>query len=140
MARRAAWSTARASRCRGRAAGRGGRCRALRAPRGTTAPRAPPQGRARALTHAPRGRSDRGGFETAREWLRPGVTERRVQVEMEAAFFRAGADATGYDSIVGSGPNSAVLHFSPGARELRAGEPVLIDAGAAVAGYTADVT
>lgn len=80
------------------------------------------------------------GFETAREWLRPGVTERRVQVEMEAAFFRAGADATGYDSIVGSGPNSAVLHFSPGARELRAGEPVLIDAGAAVAGYTADVT
>jgi Xaa-Pro aminopeptidase len=59
---------------------------------------------------------------------------------MEAAFFRAGADETGYDSIVGSGPNSAVLHFAPSARELRAGEPVLIDAGAAVEGYTADVT
>jgi Xaa-Pro aminopeptidase len=80
------------------------------------------------------------GFAAARGWLRPGVTERRVQIEMEAAFFRAGADATGYDSIVGSGPNSAVLHFAPSARELRAGEPVLIDAGGAVEGYVADVT
>ena len=80
------------------------------------------------------------GFATASEWIRPGVTERRVQIELEAAFFRAGADATGYDSIVGSGPNSAVLHFAPSERALAAGEPVLIDAGGAVGGYVADVT
>jgi Xaa-Pro aminopeptidase len=80
------------------------------------------------------------GYAAVREWLRPGVTERRVQIELEAAFFRAGADATGYDSIVGSGPNSAVLHVAPSHRKLVAGEPVLIDAGGEVGGYVIDVT
>jgi Xaa-Pro aminopeptidase len=74
------------------------------------------------------------------ELLVPGASERRVQVELEAEFFRHGADSTGYGTIVGSGPNAAVFHFSPGARALREGEVVLIDAGAQVARYTADVT
>ncbi len=80
------------------------------------------------------------GFAALPELLQPGTTERRVQIELEAAFFRAGAERTGYDTIVGSGPHAAVLHFPPGDRELRAGELVLVDAGAEVAGYTADVT
>ncbi len=72
--------------------------------------------------------------------IRPGVSERAVQVELEAEFFRAGGHRTGYGTIVGGGPNSAVLHFEPSARVIRPGEFVLVDAGAEVDRYVADVT
>lgn len=82
----------------------------------------------------------RAAFAAAAGRLRAGVTERDVQVELEAAAIRAGADGPGYDTIVGSGPNSAVLHFMPTRRRLRDGDLVLIDAGAAYREYTSDVT
>ena len=72
--------------------------------------------------------------------LRPGLTERAVQIELEAEFFRGGATRTGYHSLVGSGPNAAILHSPPSERAMQAGEFVLIDAGAEVDRYTADVT
>ena len=52
------------------------------------------------------------------ELIEPGRTERELQVELEAAFFRGGAARTAYDSIVAGGPNAAVLHFPPTARPL----------------------
>ncbi|HTX45372.1 MAG TPA: aminopeptidase P family protein [Solirubrobacteraceae bacterium] len=69
-----------------------------------------------------------------------GVTERQVQIEFEAAAYRAGADRMAYDSIVGGGPNSAILHFAPTNRAFRDGELVLIDAGGEYRGYASDVT
>ncbi|MEK7469648.1 MAG: M24 family metallopeptidase [Planctomycetota bacterium] len=80
------------------------------------------------------------GYAKASEVLRPGITERELKIEIEAAMFRAGAETTGYGTIVGSGPNAAVLHFEPGSRRVGADDVVLIDAGGAIAGYTADVT
>ncbi|MEO1007404.1 MAG: M24 family metallopeptidase [Planctomycetota bacterium] len=69
-----------------------------------------------------------------------GVTERAIQIELEAEFFRGGGDATAYDTIVGCGANAAVLHFFPSERVVHRGECVLIDAGAQVRRYAADVT
>ena len=80
------------------------------------------------------------GYAAAVEAIRPGATERGVQIELEAAFARAGGDRPGYATIVASGPNSAVLHFAPTARKIGVGEPVLIDAGAEVNRYVIDVT
>ncbi len=80
------------------------------------------------------------GHEAARSLIKPGITERQLQIELEAAMFRAGADGLGYPTIVGSGPNSAVLHFAPTNRHVGKDEVVLIDAGGEVNGYTADVT
>lgn len=80
------------------------------------------------------------GYEAALATIREGVTERAVQVEMEAAFFRAGGDRTAYGSIVGFGSNAAVLHFEPGTRVARQGDVVLIDAGAEVERYACDIT
>jgi Xaa-Pro aminopeptidase len=80
------------------------------------------------------------GHEAARSLIKPGITERQLQIELEAAMFRAGADGLGYPTIVGSGPNSAVLHFAPTNRQVGKDEVVLIDAGGEVNGYTADVT
>ena len=80
------------------------------------------------------------GYEAAVKFARAGVTERQVQIELEAGFFRGGGTRTGYGTIVGAGSNSAVLHFEPGARVLAPGDTLLIDAGAEVERYTADVT
>lgn len=76
------------------------------------------------------------------------MTERDVLVGMEAAFFKAGGVRLAYDSIVASGANSAFLHYVPEAtdslapptRTIEAGDLLLIDAGAQVGGYAADVT
>ncbi|HVS15836.1 MAG TPA: M24B family metallopeptidase [Thermoanaerobaculia bacterium] len=85
-------------------------------------------------------RATAAGHRRALEVLRPGISEREIQVELEAEMFRQGADATGYGTIVGFGDHAAVLHVSPGDRRAVDGELVLIDAGGSVAGYTADVT
>jgi Xaa-Pro aminopeptidase len=82
----------------------------------------------------------RAGFAAAVSLIEPGRSERELQIELEAAFFRKGADALAFDTIVGGGPNSAVLHFPPSARRLEAGELVLIDAGGEVRGYASDIT
>lgn len=79
-------------------------------------------------------------FEVVLPLMREGVTEREVQIELEAEAFRQGAEMMAYDTIVGSGPNSAVLHFSPSSRRFRTGELVLIDAGAQYLGYASDIT
>lgn len=80
------------------------------------------------------------GFAKLKAELRPGVTERALQVELEAEFFRQGATRPGYDTIIGTGPNSAVLHFPPSRRAAREGEFVLVDAGAEIDRYMTDVT
>src|ERR1044072_348757 len=107
-------------------------------------PRARPGGPRAAGRRAPRPPravdATTAGSAAARLAIRPGATERLVQIELEAAMFRAGADDVGYGTIVGSGPNPAVLHFMPSMRETGPDDLVLIDAGGAVDGYTADVT
>ncbi len=80
------------------------------------------------------------GFARLPELIRPGVTERTLQIELEATFQRAGADRTGYGTIVGAGPNAAVLHFEPSGRAVAPGDFVLVDSGAEVQRYVADVT
>jgi Xaa-Pro aminopeptidase len=80
------------------------------------------------------------GFAAIVPLLEPGRSERELQIELEAAFFRAGADSLAFDTIVGSGPNSAVLHFPPTSRRAADGELILIDAGAEVRGYASDIT
>jgi Xaa-Pro aminopeptidase len=82
----------------------------------------------------------RAGFLAIVPRIGPGQTERGLQIELEAAFFRAGADFLAFDTVIGSGPNSAVLHTRPSARPLADGELVLIDAGGEVRGYASDIT
>jgi Xaa-Pro aminopeptidase len=85
-------------------------------------------------------RATRAGFAQVAPLIEPGRSERELQIELEVAFFRGGADFLAFDTIVGSGPNSAVLHFPPTSRRLADGELVLIDAGAEYRGYASDIT
>jgi Xaa-Pro aminopeptidase len=85
-------------------------------------------------------RATSAGFSAVVPLLSAGRTERGVQVELEAEFFRQGADFLAFDTIVASGANSGVLHFPPTTRALGDGELVLIDAGAEFRAYASDVT
>ena len=80
------------------------------------------------------------GFAAVQRLIRPGVTEREIQIELETEFFRHGGERTAFGTIVGAGTNSGVLHFTPGARPVREGDNVLIDAGAEVGRYASDIT
>ena len=80
------------------------------------------------------------GFKAFVQALKPGLSERELQVELENGFRRGGGDRTGYGTIVGVGRHAAVLHFTPGETRVAPGDVVLVDAGAEVERYTADVT
>jgi Xaa-Pro aminopeptidase len=82
----------------------------------------------------------RAGFAAAVPFITAGISERALQIEIEAEFFRHGADSVAYDSIIASGPNAAVLHHLPTQRLLGTGELVLVDAGAEYRCYDCDVT
>jgi len=72
--------------------------------------------------------------------MRPGVSELRLARRLEQLFGELGAEDRAFETIVGSGPNSAIPHHEPGSRVLATGDLVVVDAGARVDGYHADMT
>jgi Xaa-Pro aminopeptidase len=70
----------------------------------------------------------------------PGMTERRVQAAMEYVFRAAGAEREGYPSIVASGPNAVILHYTENDRTMEAGDLLLIDAAAEYGHMSSDIT
>jgi len=69
----------------------------------------------------------------------PGQKEYEVQAEIEYVFLKNGL-RPGFETITGSGPNAATLHYYENRRTLQEGDLLLMDIGAACNGYTADVT
>ena len=73
-------------------------------------------------------------------FIRPGMTEREVQIELEDYMLRHGAQALAFSSIVASGANGASPHAIPGETVLEAGQCVVLDFGARARGYCSDMT
>jgi Xaa-Pro aminopeptidase len=71
---------------------------------------------------------------------RPGMHEYEVEALLLDTFRRRGSERPAYGSIVGSGPNSCVLHYRKNDRRIEAGDLVLIDAGCEYGSYASDVT
>lgn len=80
------------------------------------------------------------GHQETMRGARPGMHEYELQSLMEGTFQRLGAESPGYPSIVGSGPNSCILHYETNRRQTAPGDLVLMDCGAEYHGYSADVT
>lgn len=70
----------------------------------------------------------------------PGMYEYELEAIVEYVFRRGGAERVGFPSIIGSGPNSVVLHYDRSRRRMEEGDLVVMDIGAEYAYYTADVT
>ncbi len=69
-----------------------------------------------------------------------GREERQVAAEIDAVLRRAGFERQAFETIVASGPNSALPHARPGARCLSAGDIVLLDFGGVHDGYCVDLS
>lgn len=72
--------------------------------------------------------------------VRAGQTEREVAATLEAELRRRGSEWHPFPTIVASGPRSALPHARTSGRTIGAGEWLLLDFGAQVDGYCADLT
>ena len=72
--------------------------------------------------------------------IRTGVTEASLAWRLEALMREGGAEALAFDVAALAGPQAALPHGSPGERRVRAGQVLLFDFGAQVAGYRSDMT
>lgn len=72
--------------------------------------------------------------------LRPGRVESELAAEIDFDLKRVGFQRSAFDTIVASGPNSALPHARPTARHLETGDPVVLDFGGVYGGYCVDLT
>ena len=80
------------------------------------------------------------GFQFLIDTVKPGMTEREIQVELEFFMLRHGAEGLAFSSIIATGENGASPHAIPGETRLEAGQCVVCDFGARSQGYCSDMT
>ena len=71
---------------------------------------------------------------------RPGVNEGALKAAMVQRCLAGGAARMAYAPIVGSGPNSVILHYPDASRVMQRGEMIVNDTACEVGLYAADVT
>lgn len=79
-------------------------------------------------------------FEHMLGFIKPGLTEKQVKLELETFMYAHGADGLAFDSIVASGPNAANPHAVASDRVIERGDFVLMDYGARYHDYNSDMT
>ena len=79
-------------------------------------------------------------FADVTERIEPGWSERQVAWELEQYARANGADGMAFDSIVAAGPHGARPHARPRDYAICEQEPIVIDMGALLNGYCADMT
>jgi len=72
--------------------------------------------------------------------VRPGALEQDLAAETEYRMRKKGAEGAAFQTIVASGPRSALPHARPSSKALQESELVIIDLGAILGGYAADMT
>lgn len=73
-------------------------------------------------------------------YIKPGMTERQIAVELEHLMMTHGSEGISFDTIVVSGAKSSYPHGVPDGKLIEAGDFITMDYGAMVGGYHADMT
>ncbi|HZV59197.1 MAG TPA: Xaa-Pro peptidase family protein [Candidatus Eremiobacteraceae bacterium] len=81
-----------------------------------------------------------GVLEGVLKLVKPGVRETEIGAEIEYQMRKKGAEGVSFESIVASGPRSALPHAHPTAKRLRKNELVVLDLGAILQHYCSDIT
>ena len=79
-------------------------------------------------------------LEVLLEKVQEGATERDLAAELDYQLRREGSEALPFETIVASGPRSALPHATPSERAVQSGDLLLVDFGARVDGYCSDMT
>ena len=74
------------------------------------------------------------------DYIKPGVTERDVALELEYFMRSSGAENVSFDVIAATGAHGAMPHAEPDGRLIGNGEFVVLDFGCVVDGYCSDMT
>lgn len=72
--------------------------------------------------------------------VRPGATEGEVRAEAERVWRIRGSRRTAYESIVGAGANSTILHYPRSEHTMQDGDVILMDMACEYANYATDIT
>jgi Xaa-Pro aminopeptidase len=78
--------------------------------------------------------------DAAAKVIRPARFENEIQAIVESVFIQAGALRPAFPSIVATGKNSTILHYTKRDQELKPGDLVVVDIGAEYGYYAADLT
>ena len=70
----------------------------------------------------------------------PGLYENNIDATINFVFRDIGCKRAGFPSIVGSGSNATILHYSQNDQRLKKNDLLLMDIGAEYQMYTADIT
>ena len=73
-------------------------------------------------------------------FIRPGLTEREIQLELDYTMLRSGSEDLAFDTIACAGENGSLPHAIPSGRKVRSGELLTMDFGAQYQGYKSDMT
>jgi Xaa-Pro aminopeptidase len=76
----------------------------------------------------------------AMKTVEPGMYEYEIKAVIEYVYQKKGATGWGFPCIIGSGPNSCILHYEKCARKMEAGDMLVMDIGAEYENYSADIT
>ncbi len=80
------------------------------------------------------------GFDHILGYVREGMTERQIALELEFYIRKRGAERVAFDFIVVSGANSSLPHGIPTDKTVQRGDFITMDFGAVVDGYHSDMT
>ncbi len=80
------------------------------------------------------------GFLHILDFIRPGVTEREIALELEFFLRENGSEGLAFPIIAASGPNGALPHAEPTDDKLEYGTLITLDFGCVVNGYCSDMT
>jgi Xaa-Pro aminopeptidase len=81
-----------------------------------------------------------GAHLRAMQKTKAGKMEYEIEAEFLHEFYRKGAQAPAYTSIVAGGANACTLHYNFNNAVLKDGDLLLIDAGCELDGYASDIT
>lgn len=80
------------------------------------------------------------GLVEAMRKAEPGMYEHELQNIIESSFHMQGAPRCSFPSIIGSGPNSTIIHYMDNTRRTVSGDLVVMDVGAEYMEYAGDIT
>ena len=80
------------------------------------------------------------GAEFLARTIRPGMTEKRLALELDFYLCTNGSEKPSFSTIVASGANGSMPHAIPGDKPFEKGELITIDFGCTVEGYASDMT
>lgn len=79
-------------------------------------------------------------FENILKFIKPGVTEKEIALELDFYMLRHGGEALSFETIAVSGKNSSMPHGVPSKKKIENGDFVTMDFGAMINGYHSDMT